>query len=304
MVLQGLPRPAPGVAEEAVNASDIVVPALPLSMLSQAEQTEAISFFEAQRRNWLGVRTVTTHFTGSLCKLVDGEVVADPNRCLAGTLEFAVSPLAKADRFQSPVRVQVRMSCDKCGMHFLGDNALGPSNPSQIWADEVSSANSRAIAELKDWAFQTELFFFPLDLMAKTVTGAPWDNVYAEPAEKFFAERGLPRRRSTPEETQTTFGGEPQYLFMVSPAIVDACYWFSAVSGELRQIDVFLPGGAVKTFRYENYVQQSGSDIRFPQRFVLTYKSTAGGHVVGWQYAVEITELELNKEIPADRFAR
>ena len=94
----------------------------------------------------------------------------------------------------------------------------------------------------------------------------------------------MPYRRSTQEETSNIFGGEQQYLFMVSPALVDAHYWFSTENGDLRQIDILLPNGLVKSFRYENYARKEGEDARFPQRIVLTSKQGSGDTAIGWEY--------------------
>ena len=139
--------------------------------------------------------------------------------------------------------------------------------------------------------------------MSKTYHDGLWSNKYTEPKDQFFSGRGVPWRLSTEEETEDIFGGESQYLFMLSPALIDAHYWFSAENGELRQVDVSVPRDIIISFHYENYAQEPSTGCaRFPQRFVQTFRQGSGTTAVGWEYTVDLADLTLNADIPGERF--
>jgi len=174
--------------------------------------------------------------------------------------------------------------------------------PRWQWSEGSTPVIDTKMLKPLGWGFKTELLFFPLDFLVKTYPDEVWDNVLMMSKEKFFADRGLPIRQSGPEETNQMFGGEPQYLFLASPALTDAHFWFSAVNGQLRQIDIFLPEEEVKSFRYEDYVRKDGEDASFPRRFILTSKKGSGDQATGWEYVIELTDLEINIDIPAERF--
>jgi hypothetical protein len=282
-----------------VSLDDLPLPSP--SQLPIDEQEEAVSFFESQHQSWLAVQNGTTQYEINVRNIIQGEFINDPNHSYTGTLEFKVTPMDNLVNRQGPARVQVRLGNDSYGANFLRDNVFDSEAQSWIWVDGESLPEEQ-ISELKKWSFKTELFFFPLDFMAKSYSDGVWNSKYTEPAEQFFADRGIPRRLSTQEETDNVFGGESQYLFMLSPALVDAHYWFSVDNGELRQVDVILPGGVTKSFRYENYVQKIGEDAKFPQRIVLTQRRGTGSEATGWEYAVDFKNIKLNVDIPPKRF--
>lgn len=66
-------------------------------------------------------------------------------------------------------------------------------------------------------------------------------------------------------------------------------------------LDAYLPEDTVRTFRYEDYFQINGKGS-VPQRFILTYKKENGGEVIGWRYTVELSNIQLNINIPEERF--
>jgi hypothetical protein len=266
------------------------------------EQERTISFFESQHRSWLAIKGGSARYETKIWSIRDGKFVVGPNRSQTGTLEFSVTPLNNPTGLQSPAKIQARLFNDKYKLNFLMNNVFDSEASSWLWADDPNLLTSEEMLELKEWTFKTELFFFPLDFMAKTYSDELWNNRYMMSKEQFFASRGLPIRLSTPEETNQIFGGEPEYLFLASPAVVDAHYWFSAEDGELRQIDIFLPEGLVKSFRYEDYVQEKGGNAKYPRRFILTKKKGTGDQANGWEYIVELSGVELNIDIPAERF--
>jgi len=291
----------------AVDIDDISLDDLPLpsrSLLPIDEQERAISFFESQHDSWLAVKSGSANCVTNVRNIVQGEFVADPNRSWAGTLEFVVTTIGNPIKFQSPAKIQIRLCNNKYKWNFVNGNIFDSEISPQLWADDTEFPIKGKTGRLARWGFKTELFFFPIDFMAKTYSDGIWDNRYTEPKEKFFMGCGVPIRHSTQEETDNIFGGEPQYLFMASLSLVDALYWFSAESGDLRQIDVFLPNGLVKSFRYENYIQEKDGYARFPQRFTLTSKQGSGDTATGWEYTVELYDVKLNIDIPNERFIR
>jgi hypothetical protein len=284
---------------------DVSLDDLPLpspSQLSLNEQQEAISFFESQHQSWLSVQSGTFRYEITVRNIVDGEFVADPNRSQTGTLEFTLAPLNNPVGLQSPAKIQAHLFNDRAEMHFLMNNVFDSETSAHIWTEASTFPDDEQLRELRNWAFKTELFFLPFDFMAKTYSDGLWDNKYTEAKEQFFAGRGLPWRLSTQEETSEIFGGEQQYLFMASAALVDARYWFSSDNSDLRQVDVLLAGDLVKSFRYENYFRKAGTDAKFPQRVVLTRRQGTGDKAIGWEYAVDINDIKLNVDIPPERF--
>lgn len=288
------------LSEINVSLDDLPLPSP--SQLPPDEQAEAISFFESQHQSWLAVQSGTARYEISIRNIVNGQFIADPNRSQTGSLEFTVTALSNPVETQSPAKIQARLFNDKDTINFLMETVFDSEASVYTWTEASTSLTDEELRELRNWALKTELFFLPLDLMAKTYSDGVWDNKYTEPKEQFFAERGLPWRRSTQEETRDIFGGEQQYLFMASPVLVDAHYWFSTENGDLRQIDIFLPGNLVKSFHYENYIQKEGEDARFPQRIVLTQRQGTGNEAIGWEYAVDFNDIELNVDIPPERF--
>lgn len=268
------------------------------SLLSFKEETKAIDCFESQRCSWLAVKSGSAEYKTMVRRIRDGEFTPDaPSQ--SGTLEFVITP-SVPEGHKSPAKIQAHLFDNKSESHSVSSDVLDWEMPWWQWTEDPTFPISRA-KQVYD-IFQTELLFFPLDFMAKTYSDQSWHNKYTTSREEFFADRGVPRRRSTEEETEQTFGGEPQYLFMASPGLIDAHYWFSAENGELRQIDVFLPNDMVKSFRYEDYVQKKGGDAKFPQKFILTCKWKEDNSIVGTEHTIDLSRVRLNTDISTERF--
>jgi len=274
--------------------------------LSLVEQEGAIALFESQYRRWFAIESGTARYEAKVRSIKAGQFVPDSTPAQTGTLWFVVAPLNSPIKLQSPAKVQVCLTNDKYKWNFVNDNVFDSESPYWQWADDPNIPIEGEMVLSAKRALQPTLLFLPLDLMAKTYPDEQkvWNNKYMTPKYKFFyAGRGVPVRRSTQEETNHKFGGEPQYLYLISPAVDDAHYWFSAENGELRQIDVFIPEeDVIKSFRYENYVRKAGEDASFPQRFILTWKKGSGDSATGLECTVELTGVELNIDIPAERF--
>lgn len=290
------------VAWDEINTSLDNLPLPSPSQLPADEQAEAISFFESQHQSWLAVQSGAAQYEISIRNIINGQFIEDPNRSQTGSLEFTVTPLSDPVRLQSPAKIQAHLFNNKYSINFLTENVFDSEISEYTWTEGSIPPTNEELRELRGWALKTELFFLPIDFMAKTYTDGVWSNKYTEPKEQFFAGRGLPLRRTTEEETNDIFGGEQQYLFMASPALVDVHYWFSTENGDLRQIDIFLPGNLAKSFRYENYIRIEGADARFPQRIILTQKQSTGDDTIGWEYTVNFHDIELNVNIPPGRF--
>ncbi|HUT31218.1 MAG TPA: hypothetical protein VMX13_15590 [Sedimentisphaerales bacterium] len=293
--------PSGKIIEADVSLGDLDMPSA--SLLSQAEQKKAISFFEAQRRNWLAIRSGAAQYRTKLRLIRQGQFLDTQLPSQTGTLEFVVTPLDQPVGRQSPAHIQARLSNDLYKWNFVRSNVFDVEARIYQWADDPATPLEGDKVNLARGAFQAELLFFPFDFMAKTYPDERWNNRYMMSKEQYFADRGLPRRISTQEETLTAFGGEALYLFMASPALVDAHYWFSADNGELRQIDVFNSNdGAVRSYRYEGYTNAEGQEARFPTRFIHTWRKGTGSKATGWEYTVELTDVKLNIDLPEDRF--
>jgi tetratricopeptide (TPR) repeat protein len=278
------------------------LPSSSLSSLSPEEQEEAVSYFEYQHQGWLGIKDGTAKYSSTIFGIEKGQIQEKTARSQMGTLEFQVMPSKDSTGMRSPVKVQVRLFNENTKQIFVRDNIFDSGASSWHWTENSTVVIPNKTAELAE---ETELFFFPLDFMVKTysdeIWNDKWNNKYMESKAEFFAGRGMPLRRSTKEETDTMFGGEQQYLFMLNPA-KDAHYWFSAGNGELRQVDVFLPDGSTRNFRYENYTWNQDENIGFPQRFTLTWKKGTGEDITGYKFTVELTDIKLNTNISAERF--
>lgn len=272
------------------------------SQLSDEEQQMAISFFESQHDSWLATRTLSATYEMSVRNITEGNFVEYPNGVQTGSISFSITPIQQLVKLQSPAGIQVKIVNNANQLNLLLDNAFDEDAASHLWTDGEVYLDAGEMLRLVEQTFQIELFFFPMDFMVKTYNDGSWNNKYTEEKEVFFAVRGVPWRRSTQEETDEKFGGESQYLFMISPALTDAHYWFSAENGELRQVDVFLAGDLVKSFRYENYIEKQGDDAKYPQRLILTSKSGTGDQSAGTEYTIKLHNVELNIDIPADQF--
>jgi len=101
-------------------------------------------------------------------------------------------------------------------------------------------------------------------------------------------------RLSDSEETVRDFNGESNYMFMPTALTTDSQFWFSSLVGELRQIDVFVEPGLVKSFRYENYAEIPGENLKFPRVFKSIYRDISGEKESGWEYTIFLTNLEIN----------
>ncbi len=280
-----------------------VVDLPPASLLSASERQRAISSFESQREGWLAVKTGLARYKTTMRLFKNGEFVDVEVPSQSGTLEFRVTPLSNPMGRESPAKIKVRMSNEKHKWNFLRESALSAEAVTHQWADDPAIPIEGKNADLAKGAFQVQAFFFPFDLMAKSYPDKRWSNRYMLPRDKFFAEKGLPRRVSTKQETENLFAGEQQYLFMASPALVDAHYWFSAENGDLRQIDIVnAQQNVTESFRYEDYYQRENEHARFPKRFVHTWKMGTGDNIKGWEYVVELSDVKLNAEIPPERF--
>jgi hypothetical protein len=293
--------PSGSILEVDLSVEELEMPSA--SLLSQAEQKKAILSFEAQRRSWLAIRSGAAQYRTKLRLIRQGQFLDTQLPSQTGTLEFVVTPLDQPVGRQSPAHIQAHLSNDLYKWNFVRSNVFDVEARRYQWADDPATPLEGDKVNLAKGAFQTELLFFPFDFMAKTYPDERWNNRYMMSREQYFADRGLPRRISTEEEALTAFGGEAQYLFMASPALVDAHYWFSADNGELRQIDVFnSSNGAVRSYRYEGYRNAEGQEARFPTRFIHTWRKGTGSKATGWEYTVELTDVKLNIDLPQDRF--
>jgi len=289
------------------DTMDFSLDDLPLpffSSLPMQEDEKAIASFESQHDTWLAIESGTARYKTKLRRIKEGKFVGETMVPQTGTLEFTVTPLSSPIKRQSPAKVQFRLFNDDNKKNYLKNNVFDSESPSWEWAeDSTSSVESRKAKHVNALFNTDELLFLPLDFMAKTYSEGKWNNKYTKPKEDYFENQRIIRRGSTPEETDNIFDGEPQYLFLDSPAIVDAHYWFSAKTGDLRQIDIFSPKeNVVRSFRYENYIQKEGNNTKFPQRFTLTWKKGSGDEVLGWEYTIELSDVELNVDIPPERF--
>ncbi|MHC4083846.1 MAG: LamG-like jellyroll fold domain-containing protein [Planctomycetota bacterium] len=275
---------------------------LNLLSLSQEDRQTAISFFESQHRNWLAIRSGSARYEVHvpLVSFTEGKLLVSQDQFSTGTIEFTVTPADNPTNGKKPAWAQVRIYSDKNRCGFVKSNVFDSKESWQHWTDDPSLPTDDILKQ----ALDSGLFFYPLDLMAQTYPDTFWNNVYMMPKKEFFVTRGIPVRGSTQEETDDIFGGEQQYLFMFSYTVTDAHYWFSAENGLLRQIDVFKPNGTVMSFRYENYVAKQGGSVQFPQRFILTRKQAQveGNKASLRKLTVELSDVQLNIDIPAERF--
>ena len=284
---------------EEINADVNDIPLPSMSVLSATEQDQAKTLFESQRQSWLSVQSGTGHFKATLKKIIDGNCISEPNGTFTGTIDFIIEPFNKAQGRQSPVNIRCRIHNDTFRCNFV---EVGLFDPNGKWGRWNEDSDVTKIDEaIRPFAQELELFFFPFDFMAKTVQDATWSNKYTLSKDDFYSKRGIAIRKSSEQETADVFRGEEQFLFLLSAGFTDAHYWFSTQNGELRQVDVFLPG-MVKSFRYEDYYQKDGSPAKYPRKLIVTIKRGTGKSTTGWEYTVELTELALNTAIASDRF--
>jgi len=294
---------AEGASAQAIVAEIPVDQGLPLPLnttLSPRDVESAISCFQAQHDNWLAIQSGSAHYTTKLRLIKDGEYI-NPEDYVSqsGLLEFAVTPLSIPEGSLSPAKVQVRMTNENTNWNFSRDNVFDKQEALKDWPEGPSDSAppEKAFSQAKG-AFMPQLFFYPFDYMAKSYPHAAWNNRYMDTSNRYFEDRGMPRRVSTPDETETLFHGEPQYLFMSSPALLDAQFWFSAESGELRQIDLLSHNtNTVISYRYENYTSETDDGPSFPRRCIATWRKGRGDSAVGWEMTYELTELQLNKQM-------
>jgi len=278
--------------------------ALPLpsrSLLSAEEQAKAISVFDSQHTGWLSVKSGSAKYKTSLRILKDGKFVDAPaSYTKTGTFEFTIAPLDREPKNESLASIHIRLSNDKGKWTLVKDNAFG--RDSWRWKDGDSAAVKIDKKDQVNASFDLELLFFPVHFMSETYSEGAWDGT-GMPREYFFKDRGLPIRRTTQEEADSKFGGESQYLFLPSPEMPTAQYWFSAKKGELRQLNVTSSAdNMVKSFRYEDYIQKSGESAKFPRKFVMTCIKGTSDKAIGWEQTVELTNLELNTNISPEQF--
>lgn len=264
--------------------------------LSSEERETATSSFESQHDNWLAVESGSANCEVILRKINNGQFTIDPNGSYTGTLEFLIqaADISSPTKNQSPVQVQVRLFNNKTGCTILQENIFDGEAKTWQWtgnADVPPDGRS----EVTKSAFQSDLLFLPLNFMA---------NIYSSgfSKEQFLSGPGIPIRHSSPDETTNIFNGEQQYLFLPDLETASAHYWLSAENGELRQIDFISPSGANKNLRYENYIRKEGTNAAFPRKFILTWKQETTNGTTGWEYTVQLTDVELNVAFPPERF--
>lgn len=290
-----------GIIQMDVSLDDLPLPSA--SLLSQENQERAISFFESQRRSWLAIKTISAKYTTKMQHIKKGKLLNEPMYIQSGTLEFAVELLLNPTGHQSPARVQIRLFDKKSKSGFVKDNALDWKEPWQQWTENTIFPMDISRTKKERGLYETDLLFLPLDFMAKTYGDKQYHRASMMTREQFFSRPGVPIRLSTQEETKRKFKGELQYLFMASPALIDAHYWFSAENGELRQIDALDSNqNVVKSFRYEDYVYKEDEGAKWPCRFISTWKKGTGDETAGWQYTIELTDVEINNPISPQRF--
>ena len=276
---------------------NLPLPLPSLSPLPYEEEKKAVDFFESQHRSWLATKSGSARYITILSGIRDGEFTQYPPLRI-GTLDFVITSNIP-EGHKSPVKIQAHLFDEMSKSHSVSNDVLDWEMRWWQWTEDPTFPIYRAKQVYN--TFQIELLFLPLDFMAKTYSDGSWHNKYMTSKEDFFAYHGVPRRRSTEEETKQIFGGEPQYLFMANPEVVDVHYWFSAENGELRQIDVFSPDeDKVRSFRYEYYVQDE--DAKFPRKFTLTCKWKEGDSIKGLRHTIYFSDVKLNIDIPAERF--
>jgi hypothetical protein len=286
------------------SKNDVFLNSLPLpsrSHLSVEEQAGAISAFESQHTAWLSVKSGSAKYKTSLRIIKNGKFVDAPDSSLqTGTIEFTIAPSDNPLKNESLAHVEVRLSNDKYKWTLTKTDAFGKD--SWRWENGSDTAVKIDKQEQVKTAFDMELMFFPVHFMPEAYGEGAWNFDTSLPKEQFFADSGLPIRRTTPEEADSKFMGEPQYLFQFRDA-KDINYWFSAEKGELRQIEgLNAKNNMVKTFRYEEYVQKEGEIAKFPRKFIMTIIKGTGSKAAGWEQTVELTDLQLNTNISPDRF--
>lgn len=292
---------------ESASRAQLKIARLNSLSLSLHEQEKPISFFESQHRNWLGVKSGVVQYKIKARSIQNGEFKEMLLPFQSGSLEFLVTPLDASVKLQGPAKVQARLFNDQKQSTLLVDDVFDPETSSWLWRNDSNTPSDEEITKIKKITGQMmELFFLPIDFMAKTYPEGIWQNKFMVPKERFFVDLGLPIRHSTADETARIFANEPQYLFLSSYIPTDAKYWFSAVNGELRQIDVISPQyNIVRNCRYENYIQQQGQDIKFPQHLVLTVVQNEGGNTssTGEELTVDFSNLQLNADVSMARLA-
>ena len=298
-----------GLAAIGADLLDIEMPAPRLTALSEEDEAQAVASFKQQHDAWLAVKTGRSTMKVTFRRIKDGEYVPEEApEVLTGSLAFRISPAGEGTRGQSPVKVDVRLTNNQYGCSYLVNNVFSRKGRRFLPNADGVAIPPEARAKLDTWGFRTELLFFPLDFMAKSYKSRSWSNVYTRPEGAYFSNAGLPWRRSTEAETATAFKGEPQYLFLLSPGLTDADYWFSTVNGEFRQVDVRLPRGVVKSFRYEDYVkladEQAAPDEQaaFPSTIVASQLTGSGAEAHGWEVRIKLESLQINVDLPDATF--
>ena len=259
--------------------------------LSREESAQAISFFESQHRNWFAVKNGVAGYRTIVRRSESGTLIEDPRSSESGTIQFTVTSADNPNKSQGP-QIKVHLSNGK--WNFSKDNVLDLKASWRQWSDDPNSPIAKSAGRLRK---RMELLFYPFNFMARTYPAKQWNTRQMMPKWRFFATRGLPMARSTQQETDTMFAGEPQYLFLPSYSVTAVQYWFSTVNGQLRQIDMFAPDNSVTSFRYENYVQKDDC-MEFPQRLTLVNKKQKSDTTKRWEFIVELTDLNINVDGP------
>jgi hypothetical protein len=271
-----------------------------LSTLSRVERDEAISFFDAQHDAWLGIRSGSARYSVEM-RLRRGDLCAAEHMG-TGTFEFSVSLIDGPDLKQHPVKIRVRWYDEANKRHYLSDNIFDSEGAFSCWRDGSYRPESKASQVQNGFMGLTRLLFTPVDLMAGTYTTSVWDDHLLMSKNDFFAYRGTPIRRDKPTGMGQATGS--CYLFMPHSRPSEAHYWLDGVNGELRQIDVLKYRGIVRQLRYDDYFKNQIGGPIFPRRFTCCFKEGDGLKADGWEYTLELSDVSLNADIPAERFTR
>ncbi|MAX23088.1 MAG: hypothetical protein CMJ19_01175 [Phycisphaeraceae bacterium] len=276
-----------------IDMSDVQKDIVHLSSLSPDEENKALSLFDKARANWLDIRSGEAWYRVRKEKLETGRFLPQDGPVRVGMLSFAVELIDPKDGFTSPVKATVWMHDKRLKINLLVRDIFAVKSKTDvaIWSDDPS-AKMVENAPLSP-IVSGEPLFFPFDVMAKTYSDKRVSNKLTVTKSQFLSYRGVAWRSSSSEETRSIFAGEKQYLFRLSHGQSDANYWVSAVTGELRQIDLIIPGGT-KTFRYECYSKVKGKGPSFPQRVAVTWKQGVGELATGWRQTIILRNVKLN----------
>jgi hypothetical protein len=277
--------------------------------LSQKEEEKAVSFFASQRDGWLSMRFLTANYKARKWLIEDGNFVECDDKAMTGKIYAKTVPFDRppAEMPFASVEIPVHLYSDQFKCHLMKESITGPKFRKEIvyWADDSNAEIDKPSVKSQAWDYvRAEWIFEPLIYLSQLYRDEKWQGAGLT-REQFFADRGVPLRRSSEDETKNLFGGEPQYLFVPSRTFDDQI-WVSATTGEIRHISV-QPAERKKRvhriqFCYYDYIKDKDGRSVFPTRFVFAWDKGQGKNLQGGKLEVELTNVELNHEISPDVF--